>query len=155
MLIGDALSQSEQGLEPIINWDQSIDLKLLLKGSQTFTRYFWPEKLGIFLPRDSVDRPRSVVLDLIERFDRVDLFDLALLKFLLAISYSVWIFTVAYYPLDQDSFLSDLTDSVSLSWFRCFVKKFFRRDNELSLKLDLDGVNRSKVPTWWAIIHGL
>ena len=72
-------------------------------------------KLGIFLPRDSVDRPRSVVLDLIERFDRVDLFDLALLKFLLAISYSVWIFTVAYYPLDQNSFLSDLTDSVSLS----------------------------------------
>ena len=68
---------------------------------------------------------------------------------------SLDIFTVAYYPLDQDSFLSDLTDSVSLSWFRCFVKKFFRRDNELSLKLDLDGVNRSKVPTWWAIIHSL
>ena len=88
MLIGDVLSQSERGLEPIIKWDQSINLKLLINDSQTFTRYFWPEKFGIFLPRDSVDRPRSVVLDLIERFDRVDLFDLALLKFLLAIS--VW-----------------------------------------------------------------
>ena len=155
MLIGDAFSQSERANqnERIIKWDQSINLKLILNGSQTFTRYFWPEKFGIFLPRDSVDRPRSVVLDLIERFDRVDLFDLALLKFLLAIS--VWIFTVAFTtyltrPVDS-FFLSDLTDSVSLSWFRCFVKKFFRRDNELSLKLDLDGVNRSKVPTLWAI----